>query len=855
MASEIGVNLKANLLLDTSSAQRDWRDFITEQGGMDKALQNGAMSLSPVPISPNQTAMNNTLASVREVSTAQVQSIRQFNTEIQRSVDLLKQNNSNSLERNRLDERRNDNTVLTDAQRTKKIDNTTANNSNMGNNVIGGANVANNLVSNLASGSFFSGFANVIQSAGSGLRNQASKWKQDAAKEGKDNSDLTNVLGALGVAGIVAGIAGKATNTAIDKYESHLNSITGLTSTFGGESVAGNSRSVNAELGMQYFRKVADATKGTGMSIDEFSSYANELGQYGINDIDKGMSATNRAARYARYTNGDTSQMLDFMGTMSRYGSKNIEGDLDYAYAASRASGLSKNQFPEFLTGLQRVIEDGIAKGYVKSSKDVAETMTMFSKLSGGSELWKGEQGINRLMTMNSGLASQTNLHDTTSLLAYQTFNQLSEGTKSQRLGKNYLAGGGYINSMMLMEQGFTGQNFKEIAGTLGNTYGGDAQSEIEAWKKMSGLNYTGAVQLYKMAHNGSLSNMDSTQIQHQIESMKKDPNLKNDETRRMDVLVSIDKSVSEYGKMLSPWKYGTLEHISNMVDILAKNSIQKEAVKAINDSVKGMYDDRNDNYTLRNKLQYWAANGTDEDKVNMLYAAQLLNSLTPEQKGFINLTNLDAGINTNTSELALQGVQKMVDRVITENLYSGYNDMSTSSKKEAQGIGKRWLTARSIEQQQNALNDLRKLEENYFTVGSGGRTLNEITDVKRDTEIGYSAAQQQAVANAMKDKDSFIEAMKSDADFGHKENLNAAQWAVHNFNFKDSNGRDATDKVLSYMYNSPVMFENFNKNYNNVTNKAIDTKSPNVVDEQEKILLLKSIRDVLKEGFTVSTE
>ncbi|MBQ9238080.1 MAG: hypothetical protein IJ191_02000 [Treponema sp.] len=146
-------------------------------------------------------------------------------------------------------------------------------------------------------------------------------------------------------------------------------------------------------------------SKDTNLDLPSFIEAATDLSKYGVSDAQKANDMTRQAAMYAKYTNGDVGQYNSFIGAVSRYGGEN-ENALDIAYGAARASGLQNAQFGEFLEGLESVIESGISNGFVRSTEDVAGTLTMLSNLSGGSEFWKGEQGAQRLNQINSGLVN-----------------------------------------------------------------------------------------------------------------------------------------------------------------------------------------------------------------------------------------------------------------------------------------------------------------------------------------------------------------------------------------------------------------------------------------------------------------
>jgi hypothetical protein len=54
---------------------------------------------------------------------------------------------------------------------------------------------------------------------------------------------------------------------------------------------------------------------------------------------------------------------------------------------------MQTGQFNEVLRGLQRVMEDGISKGFVRSSDQVARNLTILSTMTNNNPLLSGEMG------------------------------------------------------------------------------------------------------------------------------------------------------------------------------------------------------------------------------------------------------------------------------------------------------------------------------------------------------------------------------------------------------------------------------------------------------------------------------
>lgn len=330
----------------------------------------------------------------------------------------------------------------------------------------------------------------------------------------------------------------------VDKYRQRLDVMDESYLRFGGKSM------------WETQSALLSASENTGMGIDDFMRLANRFSGYGVSSVGRAGALANAAAKASRYTGASSDSLAAYLGTQERYGGDAI-GGMNYAYSAAIASGLQRNQFGEFLDGLQSVIENGISKGYVKSTKEVSDTMVMFDKLSGGSKFWQGEQGFNRLQSISNGLASATALNSSTQLAVYQAMSGLS--------------GGDMLDTFALMEKGLDVNSFKAIATRFKNIYGGDRYSEVMAWKEISGLNYNGAMQLQQMAQ-GDLSKVDATMIKN----LAANSDYQSDKTRVSNALNHIDTQVSEWGSKLFPEYLTMLQKIAGVNEEVTTETYKK---------------------------------------------------------------------------------------------------------------------------------------------------------------------------------------------------------------------------------------------------------------------------------------
>jgi len=194
-----------------------------------------------------------------------------------------------------------------------------------------------------------------------------------------------------------------------------------------------------------------------GMAVDPSATVANVLKFHEGTGVDVGELA-GTAARFERFGNDKNALAVGYQGL--------------------QASGLQKGQYQEFLQSMQKVFEDGMAKGIVKGSQEIAGDMSFLAQMSDNSALWKGEQGANRLMGMNNAIAGATGLSSTSDILTFRAAQGLV-GADSKN---------GYVDAMMLMEKGFSPKLLKSQMGLI---EGEGRTEQIERVRQMFGFNYT----------------------------------------------------------------------------------------------------------------------------------------------------------------------------------------------------------------------------------------------------------------------------------------------------------------------------------------------------------------------------
>jgi hypothetical protein len=290
---------------------------------------------------------------------------------------------------------------------------------------------------------------------------------------------------------------------------------------------------------------------------------------------------------------------------------------------------MGKGQFDEFLTSMQRIMEDGIEKGFVRGANEIAGNMSMLSKLSGGNALWTGEQGAKRLGQMNDAMYNATSLRTIEDKISFSAvdrmmgednpettvnerelnFYRLNGGLRTATLkekdanfrssadsGDNIIGqirGGesvdilglegdyarvnqngqeGYIHKTMLNMPKFSGYNVpytgtyidnmitlerglrpellgaqmqavQEMEGT------GNRAGQIERYRNMFGLNYTGATKIWEMSQNADFIE-NPERYSREIEDIRTTVYYKSDAQILQDAITKITTEGINIGKL-----------------------------------------------------------------------------------------------------------------------------------------------------------------------------------------------------------------------------------------------------------------------------------------------------------------
>jgi hypothetical protein len=178
---------------------------------------------------------------------------------------------------------------------------------------------------------------------------------------------------------------------------------------------------------------------GTGKTTAELMEAAEATGRYGIKDAASALTQSRKDIMWERFTGADLTSLQNLSGTSRRYGGD--EHAISTAFAGLKASGMEKGQFDEFLHSMQRIMEDGIAKGFVRGSTEIAGNMALLHNLSGGSQLWTGEQGATRLMNMSNAVANATNLGSVGDVISFGAAQEVLTSRQDEEGKRSLLEG------------------------------------------------------------------------------------------------------------------------------------------------------------------------------------------------------------------------------------------------------------------------------------------------------------------------------------------------------------------------------------------------------------------------------
>jgi hypothetical protein len=317
----------------------------------------------------------------------------------------------------------------------------------------------------------------------------------------------------------------------------------------------------NSLVALDWYNSASKMSYGTGKTTEELMQAAQNRAAYGNFSGEESLSGARKDIMWERYTGANLSNIQRMSGLALRYG-----GDTDAiqtAFAGLQASGMGKGQFDEFLTSMQRIMEDGIEKGFVRGADEIAGNMTMLSKLSGGNPLWTGEQGANRLMRMNESLSNATDLRTIEDTISFSAVDRLlgedKADTPENEREQNFLKltegsgakySGTYVDQMILMERGMRPELLREQMKAVQDIEGKDNYAgQIERYRNMYGLNYTGAEQIYRMSQEEDFWE-NPEKYEEKLEEIRTNVDYKSDSQKLSDAITKLTTEGVNMGKI-----------------------------------------------------------------------------------------------------------------------------------------------------------------------------------------------------------------------------------------------------------------------------------------------------------------
>ena len=529
------------------------------------------------------------------------------------------------------------------------------------------SNAAAGTVQNVASGNYAGATVTGVKGAGNALKDMGK------AAELGGMAGLGKFLSIAGVAGLIGGAVLGAGNALAEQYEKVLPTIDEFQQRYGKSGLSAEENSVH---GLEKYRETASKwAKGTGKSTAEIMSLAGAAGTYGVKSEDKALEMASRDVKWANYTSGNVDLMQQLSGLSYRYGMKGEA--MQFANAGREATGMAKGQTDEFLNSMLKVIQEGISSGFVRSAEEVSTNMNMLYKLSGGNAMWQGENGAQKLSSMNQAMASATNLESVTDMIQYSAANNILDGkTIEERqaiLGKDVT--GGYTDTMQLLERGVTPEILKTVFESVGKLDGGNKDAMIERFRSMYGLNYTGAAQVLGMYEKAQSGNVDWGSFSQQINDIKKNPEYLSDQTKMQETANQINSEVVSIGRSAETMKDTLLSGISGGVNKIVEFLYKDESERMAKSALDGLFDKNEKNYRKNAEKNLAAALSNPETASNASMIVQYLSSLSDEEKEALNKSDKLNAINfksANTMDI-LKGADNAVSSMQDKSDYSRF--------------------------------------------------------------------------------------------------------------------------------------------------------------------------------------
>jgi hypothetical protein len=338
------------------------------------------------------------------------------------------------------------------------------------------------------------------------------------------------------------------------QYKNVLPFIDSLNQLYGG---AINSKTLeqNNEHGLRMYGRAAEAAAGTGLTTNQLIEAMKEIGGYGVKSETQALDMAHNQALWSRFTGADLSTVQKYAGQAYRFGGDT--GAVSTAYGGLMAQNMGKGQFSVFLNSMERILEEGIAKGFVRSSEEIAGNMAMLYKLSGNSALWQGEQGAQQLSQMNAAISNATNLQSVGDVISFGAARDMFEAIDGIDARKAFLEGddkggkytGTYVDYMQLLERGVSAELLERQFKAVEGMEGGNIAGMIERFRGMYGLNYTGAAQVWDMSKRMGEEGFSEEEIAKRIKELQADPNYKSDSELLQTAINKMTDNLVNIGK------------------------------------------------------------------------------------------------------------------------------------------------------------------------------------------------------------------------------------------------------------------------------------------------------------------
>lgn len=361
---------------------------------------------------------------------------------------------------------------------------------------------------------------------------QAGENSYESALNGNVPNILKNGLSALQtlIGGSLIIEGGKAVisgaTAAKNKYRNAEPGMDALLTQFGGlqpNDISSYNFETNQSFANDMRNQVIEKANNTGLKNEEFIQLVNSISGQGLNvsrdekgnvtGVGSAIDIANKAADYERYTGVDKYQAAEFAARYERFSGNKGDGvkALDFAYNAAKENGLEREQFGEFLSGLERIMEEGISKGFMNVTKDAAVNLAFVSQLAQNTDnkdFFKGEIGVQNYQQMGNAISSATNLQDTGDLFVFRAMSNAF--------------GGSMTDIMKRIEDGtsWSDENFLKELKTMVDTYFiGDKDSQISMYKNIFKTSWNKASEIYDIMQNVEKDENASAKIKETIEN------------------------------------------------------------------------------------------------------------------------------------------------------------------------------------------------------------------------------------------------------------------------------------------------------------------------------------------------